>query len=110
MSKILVASEVMAWGILSDPVCREILGCSTTRLRSVIARFEDGSTRNGQMGQNINTANVIAAMFIPCGQDTASVFESGWSHLTADAYISHPCWLGWWEGARTSQVNESLWN
>jgi NADP-dependent 3-hydroxy-3-methylglutaryl-CoA reductase len=76
--------EVMAWGTLSDPVCREVLGCSTTRLRSVIARFEDGSTRNGQMGQNINTANVMAAMFISCGQDAASVFESGWSHLTAD--------------------------
>jgi hydroxymethylglutaryl-CoA reductase len=76
--------EVMAWGTLSDPVCHEILGCSTTRLRSVIARFEDGSTQNGQMGQNINTAKVMAAMFISCGQDAASVFESGWSHLTTD--------------------------
>jgi hydroxymethylglutaryl-CoA reductase len=74
----------MAWGTLSNPVCREILRCSITRLRSVIARFEDGSTWNGQIGQNINTANVIAAMFIFCGQDAASVFESGWSHLTAD--------------------------
>jgi hydroxymethylglutaryl-CoA reductase len=26
----------------------------------------------------------MAAMFISCGQDIASVFESGWSHLTAD--------------------------
>jgi hydroxymethylglutaryl-CoA reductase len=26
----------------------------------------------------------MAAMFISCGQDTASVFESGWSYLTAD--------------------------
>jgi len=76
--------EVIAWGSLSDSICQEILGCSTTRLRSVISKFEDGSTRNGQMGQNINTANVIAAMFISCGQDAASVFESGWSHLVAD--------------------------
>jgi hydroxymethylglutaryl-CoA reductase len=74
----------MAWGTLSNPVYCEILGYSTTRLHSVIARFEDGSTRNGQMGQNINTTNAIAAIFISCSQDTASVFKSGWSHLTAD--------------------------
>jgi hydroxymethylglutaryl-CoA reductase len=36
------------------------------------------------MGQNINTANAMAATFISCGQDAASVFQSGWSHLTAD--------------------------
>jgi hydroxymethylglutaryl-CoA reductase len=34
------------------------------------------------MGQNINTTNVMAAIFISCGQDATSVFESGWSHLT----------------------------
>jgi NADP-dependent 3-hydroxy-3-methylglutaryl-CoA reductase len=76
--------EVLAWGTISDTVCQAVLGCSTTRLRHVISKFEDGSTRNGQMGQNINTANVMAAMFIACGQDAASVLESGWSHLTAD--------------------------
>jgi hydroxymethylglutaryl-CoA reductase len=36
------------------------------------------------MGQNINTANVMSAMFISCSQDTASVVESGWVYLTAD--------------------------
>jgi hydroxymethylglutaryl-CoA reductase len=36
------------------------------------------------MGQNINTANAVAAIFISCRQDAASVFESGWSYLTAD--------------------------
>ncbi|KAH6705253.1 hydroxymethylglutaryl-CoA reductase [Leptodontidium sp. MPI-SDFR-AT-0119] len=66
--------EVIAWGSLSDSVCRAILGCDTTRLRSVISKFEDGSTRNGQMGQNINTANVMFAI----------VVKSGWVHLTAD--------------------------
>jgi hydroxymethylglutaryl-CoA reductase len=53
-------------------------------LRSIIARFEDGSIRNGQIRQNINIANVIAAIFIFCGQDAANVFELGWSHLTAN--------------------------
>jgi hydroxymethylglutaryl-CoA reductase len=84
MSKTRYSVEVIAWGSLSDSVCQAILGCDTTRLRSVISKFKDGSTRNGQMGQNINTANVMSAMFISCGQDAASVVESGWVHLTAD--------------------------
>jgi len=32
----------------------------------------------------VNTANVVAAMFIACGQDAAGVFEAGWSQLTAE--------------------------
>jgi hydroxymethylglutaryl-CoA reductase len=36
------------------------------------------------MGQNINTTNAIAAMFIFYGQDAASVFKSGWSYLTTN--------------------------
>jgi NADP-dependent 3-hydroxy-3-methylglutaryl-CoA reductase len=76
--------EVLAWASISDEVCRVILGCSTTRLQQVISMFQEGGTRNGQMGQNINTANILAAMFIACGQDAASVLESGWSHLTAE--------------------------
>ncbi|RFU35542.1 hypothetical protein B7463_g819, partial [Scytalidium lignicola] len=76
--------EVMVWGSISDAVCQKVLGCSTTRLRSALSKFEGGSMRSGHIGQNINTANILAAMFIACGQDAASVLESGWSHLTAD--------------------------
>lgn len=36
------------------------------------------------MGNNINSANILAAMFISLGQDAASVVESGWNHLTHD--------------------------
>ena len=36
------------------------------------------------MRQNINTTNVIAAMFISYRQDIASVFELGQSHLVAN--------------------------
>ena len=43
-----------------------------------------GSIRNGQIGNNINTSNVMAAMFIACGQDAASVLEGVFSHLTMD--------------------------
>ncbi|KAK0101609.1 hypothetical protein ONS95_006772 [Cadophora gregata] len=76
--------EVIAWGSLSDSVCRAILGCNTTRLRSVISKFEDGGTRNGQRRQDIGTVNVMSTMFISCCQDPVSVVESGWIHLTAD--------------------------
>jgi hydroxymethylglutaryl-CoA reductase len=59
-------------------------------------------------------------MFISCGQDAASVFESGWSHLTADLdeetkvltmslYIPSLL-VGRWGEARITQVNESLGN
>lgn len=37
--------------------------------------------RNGGLGNSVNTANIMAAMFIACGQDAASVLEGGWSHL-----------------------------
>jgi hypothetical protein len=47
------------------------------------------------MGQNINTANILAAMFIACGQDAVSVLESRWSHLTAElSPTSHDLTLG----------------
>jgi hydroxymethylglutaryl-CoA reductase len=36
------------------------------------------------MGQNINTTNAMAAMFISYRQDIASVFELGWSYITAN--------------------------
>ena len=39
---------------------------------------------NGQLGYSVNPSNVIAAMFIACGQDAASVAEAAWSQLTAE--------------------------
>jgi NADP-dependent 3-hydroxy-3-methylglutaryl-CoA reductase len=76
--------QVMAWGELSDSVCEEVLGCSTQRLYTVLTSIREGQVRNGQFGSNINTANVIAAMFIACGQDAGSVAEASWSHLTVN--------------------------
>ena len=46
--------------------------------------MKDGGIRNGQFGSNINTANVIAAMFIATGQDPASTAEASWTHLTSE--------------------------
>jgi hydroxymethylglutaryl-CoA reductase len=45
---------------------------------------KDGGIRNGQFGSNINTANIIAAMFIATGQDAGSVAEASWSQLTSE--------------------------
>jgi hydroxymethylglutaryl-CoA reductase len=76
--------QVLAWGEISNAVCQKVLGCTTARFHQVFSRFNEGNVRNGQMGQNANTANIMAAMFIACGQDAASVLECGWSHLTAE--------------------------
>ena len=76
--------RVLAWGSLSNQVCESILGCTTERLYQVQMMLKEGGIRNGQFGCNINTANVVAAMFISCGQDAASVAEGSWSQLTSE--------------------------
>jgi hydroxymethylglutaryl-CoA reductase len=45
---------------------------------------KDGGIRSAQFGSNINTANIITAMFIATGQDAGSVAEASWSHLTSE--------------------------
>lgn len=76
--------QVVVWARLDDAVCNEVLGCTTERLFKVITTLKEGGIRNGQFGCNINTANIIAAMFISCGQDAASVAEGCWSQLTPE--------------------------
>ncbi|CZR55006.1 related to hydroxymethylglutaryl-CoA reductase [Phialocephala subalpina] len=76
--------SVMAWGTITNEVSQKILGCSTKRLKTVLARFGEGDLRNGNLGQCLNTSNIVASMFIACGQDAGSMLESGWSQLTAE--------------------------
>lgn len=76
--------QVIGWGEISNNVCEKVLKCSTERLYTVLMWAKEGQIRNGQLGSNINTANIIAAMFIACGQDAGSVAEASWSHLTLD--------------------------
>lgn len=76
--------QVVVWARLNDAVCQEVLGCTTERLYQAIQILKEGGIRNGQFGCNINAANIIAAMFISCGQDAASVAEGCWSHLTPE--------------------------
>ncbi|KAJ5803200.1 hydroxymethylglutaryl-coenzyme A reductase family protein [Penicillium pulvis] len=72
---------VMAWGVITQEACQKILGTSTWGLYQLVNNSKEAATRNGQLGYSVNQANVVAAMFIACGQDAASVAESAWSHL-----------------------------
>ena len=76
--------QVIVWRMILNEICKEVLGCSTKRLYDVQTIIKEGGIRNGQFGCNINTANIVSAMFIACGQDAASVAEGCWSHLTSE--------------------------
>lgn len=77
-------TAVIAWGKITKNACKDILGCSTWELYEVVRNSKESATRNGNIGYSINQANIVAAMFIACGQDAASVAESAWSHLTVE--------------------------
>ncbi|KAJ4993971.1 3-hydroxy-3-methylglutaryl-coenzyme A reductase [Stagonosporopsis vannaccii] len=74
--------QVLAWGEVTDEVCQRVLKCSTQRLYTLLMLMKEAQTRNGGFGCNVNTANVVAAIFIACGQDAGSVAESAWNQLT----------------------------
>ncbi|THX51206.1 hydroxymethylglutaryl-CoA reductase [Aureobasidium pullulans] len=76
--------QVFAWGVLSDAVCKAVLGNSAARIHGALMVGQQGAIRAGMMGSNINVANILAAMFIACGQDAASVLESGWAQMTSE--------------------------
>ncbi|KAJ6127958.1 hydroxymethylglutaryl-coenzyme A reductase family protein [Penicillium samsonianum] len=76
--------SVIAWGNITKQACQSSLGCSTWDLYQLILNSKEAATRNGQLGYSINQANIVAAMFIACGQDAASVAESAWSQLTVE--------------------------
>ncbi|KAJ9263797.1 hypothetical protein DTO195F2_2714 [Paecilomyces variotii] len=76
--------KVLAWGTISDSACRKVLGCGSDHLYRVLLNGKEGAHRNGQVGYCVNMSNVIAAMFIACGQDAASVAEAAGNHLTVE--------------------------
>jgi hydroxymethylglutaryl-CoA reductase len=76
--------QVIAWGILTDQVCRKVLGCSTERLYHFQMTLKEGGIRIGQFGFNANAANIIAGIFISCGQDVGTVAEASWCQLTPE--------------------------
>lgn len=72
---------VVAWGTISDDTARRVLGSSTKRIYETLTTTRAGAMRAGMVGDTINASNIVAAMFIACGQDAGSVFEGGWTQL-----------------------------
>lgn len=76
--------QVLVWATLTDEVCRSVLRCGTYEFFRFCTSCEQGGIRNGQFGSNCNTSNIMAAIFMACGQDVASIFEAGFTHVTPE--------------------------
>lgn len=76
--------QVFAWGVLSNETCKNVLGSPAARIHETVMTCQRGATRAGMIGSNANVSNILAAMFIACGQDAASVLESGWAQLNTE--------------------------
>lgn len=74
--------QAMAWVTLPNRVCKSVLGNDASNLFGTYLHGVQAGIRNGIQGYNINTANILAAMFIATGQDAASILEGGWAQLT----------------------------
>jgi hydroxymethylglutaryl-CoA reductase (NADPH) len=77
--------SVVAGVFLPDDLVREVLKTDAATLTEVNLRKNlVGSARAGSLGFNAHAANVIAAMFIACGQDPAHVVEGSSCITTVD--------------------------
>jgi hydroxymethylglutaryl-CoA reductase (NADPH) len=76
---------VVAGVYLTEDLCRTIFKTSAAIIAEVNMRKNlVGSARAGALGFNAQAANVIAAMFIACGQDPAHVVEGSSCITTVD--------------------------
>lgn len=76
---------VAAGVFLSDAMVKEIFKTDTKSLTEVNTRKNlVGSARAGSLGFNAHAANVIAAIFLACGQDPAHVVEGSNAITTVD--------------------------
>ncbi|HJJ87380.1 MAG TPA: hypothetical protein O0X17_03480, partial [Methanocorpusculum sp.] len=77
---------VSAGVFLSDELIRTVLKTEARLLIEVNMRKNlVGSARAGALGFNAHAANVVAALFLACGQDAAHVVEGGNCITTAEA-------------------------
>lgn len=74
-------AEVTAEARLYPEICKTILKVTPRQLVDAFNALSEGAIAAGMLGMNINTANVIAAMFTALGQDIACTHESSLSHL-----------------------------
>ncbi|MBR1369621.1 3-hydroxy-3-methylglutaryl-CoA reductase [Methanocalculus chunghsingensis] len=76
---------VTAGVFLPDDLIRDVFKCDTASLLDVNTRKNlVGSARAGAIGFNAHAANIIAALYIACGQDPAHVVEGSSCITTAD--------------------------
>jgi len=76
---------VVAGVHLPDKLIREVLKTDAPSLLEVNTRKNlVGSARAGSLGFNAHAANIIAALFIACGQDPAHVVEGSLAVTTVD--------------------------
>ncbi len=77
--------SVVAGVFLPDNLVRERFKTDATTMAEVNVRKNlVGSARAGSLGFNAHAANIIAALFIACGQDPAHVVEGSLAVTTAD--------------------------
>jgi len=78
--------KTVAAGVkLSDDLVREVFKTDAGTLAEVNVRKNlVGSARAGALGFNAHAANVVAAIFIACGQDPAHVVEGSTAITTVD--------------------------
>ncbi|GAA5261421.1 hydroxymethylglutaryl-CoA reductase (NADPH) [Methanocalculus sp. MC3] len=76
---------VTAGVFLPDALCRDVFKCNAASLAEVNMRKNlVGSARAGALGFNAHAANILAALYIACGQDPAHVVEGSSCITTAD--------------------------
>jgi hydroxymethylglutaryl-CoA reductase (NADPH) len=76
---------VVAGVMLTDTLVSEVFKTDARTLAEVNYRKNlVGSARAGSLGFNAHAANVIAALFIACGQDAAHVVEGSGAFTTAE--------------------------
>ncbi|KAI2892181.1 hypothetical protein CBS76997_5704 [Aspergillus niger] len=76
--------ESLAWGVITNEVAEELLGCSTETIYQGFSRAQNAAVRQGGYGFAGNPMNIVTAIFIATGQDVASIAESCWAQLTPE--------------------------
>jgi hydroxymethylglutaryl-CoA reductase (NADPH) len=77
--------QVWAEAVLSEKVVKEVLKTTLEKIHQVsIKKCLVGSALSGSLGFNAHFANIIAAIFIACGQDPAHIVEGSLGITTTD--------------------------
>ncbi|MEM6406133.1 MAG: phosphotransferase [Pseudomonadota bacterium] len=78
--------RVIAEATLTQDTIKRVLKTDVKQLYTSYLGFVNASTQSGMIGFNINTANVIAAMFTALGQDIACVHECSLAQLHIEPF------------------------